>query len=391
MDFIENIKKQNSNYNNPEQASNQANSINALSTDIYTDRTRFVYELLQNADDASVSSDNLEIHFRFNKGLLTVSHKGEAFNEVDIESISSVGDGNKQKDGNKTGFKGIGFKSVFSHSNKVIIQSGKYCFGFEKEFWDDYWETSWGNKEEWINKRNTKSKNSFIKMPWQIIPIKKKLSKRWNELLTDFNVSTLIFHPTELSLIQEVNALFSNSNILLFLRSKNVKIVLQGAKTKVIEKTHQNEDIVTISRNGKVLSNWLTKSFIFDVPEHISTALQSDRKIPEKLKKASRTELSYAIPVRDGQLVTLELKKRLLFTYLPTTVNYNFPFLLNGNFSTDAGRQHFHEDTIWNQWLFEQIPRFLLEWLASFSNTLLGMEIFGIFQKRKKLLDKKYR
>lgn len=48
--------------------------------------------------------------------------------------------------------------------------------------------------------------------------------------------------------------------------------------------------------------------------------------------------------------------KRLLFTYLPTSINYNFPFLINANFLTDAGRQNIHLDLEWNQWLFNQIP-----------------------------------
>jgi len=50
---IQRLLAQNSDYSNTGQATNQARSLNSLSRDLYTDHTRFVYELLQNADDAS--------------------------------------------------------------------------------------------------------------------------------------------------------------------------------------------------------------------------------------------------------------------------------------------------------------------------------------------------
>ncbi|MCK9492898.1 MAG: hypothetical protein M0Q00_00865 [Acholeplasmataceae bacterium] len=57
--FIENLNRKKSDYKNPEQAIDQANSCDSLSSDIYTDSKRFIYELLQNADDASCKSGKL--------------------------------------------------------------------------------------------------------------------------------------------------------------------------------------------------------------------------------------------------------------------------------------------------------------------------------------------
>ncbi len=118
--FIERLNKEQSNYTSPELSQNIANALESLSTDIYTDSKRFIYEMLQNADDASNRSGKLEIQIQIIGQYLVISHQGEKFTEIDIESICSVGDGNKKGDENKTGFKGIGFKSIFSHSDYVI-------------------------------------------------------------------------------------------------------------------------------------------------------------------------------------------------------------------------------------------------------------------------------
>lgn len=380
-EFIQQLQLQNSSYGNPEQASNQANSIEALSTDIYTDRKRFIYELLQNADDASVNNGHLIVHFWFFDGWLAVSHQGEPFTEVDIESIASVGDGNKQGDENKTGFKGIGFKSVFSHSVKATILSGEYCFSFDSAYWNDYWDKKWGNKQEWTSTRNQKGKSTIVKMPWQIIPIWDDLPAELRQKFSEYKVSTLIKYDDTATLLRDVKSLFSDSNIILFLRSRNVRITIDGENTQeTIEKAMTSENTVTIKYDGRQISEWLIKSFRFDIDEGVKFAIQSDLKIPKKLKSSSRTELSFAVPISNGKINKLDESSRLIFSYLPTSVNYGFPFLLNGSFITDAGRQHLHEDTLWNQWLMEKLPHLLFSWLGEITElrTQLSRQILKL-------------
>lgn len=44
--FIKDISERNTNYKFPEQAINQAESLKSLSSDLYTDNIRFIYELI---------------------------------------------------------------------------------------------------------------------------------------------------------------------------------------------------------------------------------------------------------------------------------------------------------------------------------------------------------
>ncbi|WP_338813286.1 ATP-binding protein [Bernardetia sp. Wsw4-3y2] len=367
--FIEKLSQSNTNYLTPEQAISQANSLDLLSKDIYTDEKRFVYELLQNADDASSASGELDINIDFIDDYIIVSHKGEPFSEIDIESISSAGDGTKSEDNNKTGFKGIGFKSVFSHSNFVMIKSGEFCFKFDKQHWDNHWNKSWSVHSEWQEERKFKKKDTNLKMPWQIIPLWADLPKELQNLsiFQEYSVSTIIRYTNIELLKNALNDLFSQSQIALFLRSKKVMISINTDKKTILEKDIIGE-VTTLKLNGKKLSDWLIKTEQFSIPKDVRVKINSDDKSPKKLKEAQKTEISFALQIENGTLKSIDKANRLIFTYLPTSINYDLPFLVNASFLTDAGREHLHQDTFWNQWLFEQIPIKFLSWVATLAH-----------------------
>lgn len=100
--------------------------------DLYTETERFVFELLQNADDQPEKGIMVNVKLKtLNENLLFL-HSGKPFSSKDVESISSIGDSTKKNDSEKTGYKGIGFKSVFSDAETVFINSGNFSFAFDK-------------------------------------------------------------------------------------------------------------------------------------------------------------------------------------------------------------------------------------------------------------------
>lgn len=136
--FIEQLSKEKSEYKHPSQAEDLANSLDTLSDDIYSESERFIYELIQNADDASDdSTKGVSVVIEFTDNFIIISHTGKEFTEKDITSICGVGKSQKLEDPNKTGYKGIGFKSVFGKSNYVCINSNGFCFRFDKKHWEN--------------------------------------------------------------------------------------------------------------------------------------------------------------------------------------------------------------------------------------------------------------
>ena len=93
--------------------------------ELYSDPSHFVYEILQNSDDAKAS----EIQFTLTKKNLEIVHNGKKlFSYNDIKSITTVGSTTKKDDINAIGKFGAGFKSVFAVTNTPQIHSGEYHF-----------------------------------------------------------------------------------------------------------------------------------------------------------------------------------------------------------------------------------------------------------------------
>ena len=92
--------------------------------DFYPDRAHFIYELLQNAEDATAS----EVSFVLSKKRLVFEHDGRPFNEDDVRKITGIGIGTKKNDEEKIGQFGIGFKAVFIYTKTPRIWSPTFAF-----------------------------------------------------------------------------------------------------------------------------------------------------------------------------------------------------------------------------------------------------------------------
>lgn len=133
-EYIKSLYDSKVNSTSPDSSTDLANSLELLSSGIYTEEERFIYELLQNAVDShSDSSDDiLSVKIVAVDDFIVFMHNGSPFSQRDVEGICSVGNGNKSQDTKKIGYKGIGFKSVFMHSKEVYIKTGDVVFRFDK-------------------------------------------------------------------------------------------------------------------------------------------------------------------------------------------------------------------------------------------------------------------
>lgn len=86
---------------------------------LYTDRSHFVYELLQNAEDAEAKS----IKFVQYPDRLEVMHDGRPFTEENLKGLCDIGKSDKVDNLNQIGEFGVGFKSVFGICDTVKLYS----------------------------------------------------------------------------------------------------------------------------------------------------------------------------------------------------------------------------------------------------------------------------
>jgi hypothetical protein len=95
---------------------------------LYSDRTHFIFELVQNAEDAGAT----ELTFELFDDRLEVRHEGRPFDAADVRGICGVSQGKKADDITQIGKFGIGFKSVYAYTNTPVITSGNEHFRIEK-------------------------------------------------------------------------------------------------------------------------------------------------------------------------------------------------------------------------------------------------------------------
>jgi hypothetical protein len=373
--IINELSQQKSDYKHMSQAEDLANSLDTISDDIYSESERFIYELIQNADDASNEKQkDLEVKIEFTQNFVIISHNGRKFSTKDVNALSSVGKSQKSENPNQTGYKGIGFKSVFGKSDFVCINSNGFCFRYDKSNW----------------------KLHGHKMPWQIIPIWTNDNiplELQNTEFGKFPVSTAIKFNKEKGFLgaelkQTLIKLFSNSQIMLFLR--NVTLInidkafsIRRKNTIISEKALSNNEKFLLSsvslEANKEKTDWLIGDFIgIELDNETKTTLKQDEKAPKRLKETQFTNISFAGKINEkGDLVKLK-ENSLVFTYLPTKINKGFPFLVNADFLTNAPREDFHEDRIWNIWLFKQVGYKSIEWLRELANTQFKYQITNL-------------
>ena len=102
-------------------AENLANALTRLTGDLYTETERFIFELLQNADDIPNETGQVNVLFVILREHFLILHNGKPFDSTNVDAISSISKSTKVNNSEQTGYKGIGFKSVFADSECVYI------------------------------------------------------------------------------------------------------------------------------------------------------------------------------------------------------------------------------------------------------------------------------
>ena len=337
-----------------------ANTLNKDIETVFNSHEKFVFELLQNADDSSLVERPLEVNFILRGNTLVFVHNGKHFDSYDVEAICDNAQQRamvKKLDLDKIGYKGIGFKSVFVISERVHILSGEYSFRFDQNY------HAWQQHDP---------ANQAVFYPWQIIPIwtpPEDLNPSFLTVIDPRKVNFIFSIKEGVDLRSILNCILNSPQVILFLRwTEIITIDLNGAIQEIrLGKMTATERILEL--NGRLHSRWKIFTGTLDIPELIKTKIQllSPHECPQKLKLATRTSITFVALLTDNKLTAV--KENVLHCYLPTKVNAGLPFLVNADFLLSADRTQLLEN-IWNIFLIANIARLHLEWLKTLTEDL---------------------
>lgn len=301
------------------------------SGDIWESSTRYAYELLQNAEDAKASEFKVEIS---KKGAKLI-HNGKLFNENDENDVRNVCYAVSGKDPNETiGYLGVGFRSVFTVTDKPEIYSGKYMFGFDKE--------------ECLRKFNDTS--LFYFYPYWIEQPTEEIDREETTFILPFKSEE--FFVKSIEHLQKLGV-----HSLLFLRNiksisinntdENTSRVCNITCVKDFKSLPEHENI-KVGKLQLVEGSTAMRFLVFRGTFEVLSEIRED----EETKRAKRekiTEREVSVAIRLDEQDNLKPIDGYVCSFFPIKER-GINFLVHADFIVQAGRVALL-DNKWNKWL----------------------------------------
>lgn len=289
-------------------------ALKLISKALYGERTHYILELIQNAEDEGASG----MSFTICPDRIVVWNNGESFTAEDVENICSVKSGKR----NKIGFFGVGFKSVFNITDRPEIISGKYNFQLERFIYPSPSATA--PPTDFDPKRGA----------WFILPYDNSKHKPENieDSMKEIDEKTLLFLPN-LTEITFMNTISGHSWYL--------------------ERSETEGGVISLFNSSTgAMSLWRVFSKDLKVPEQF-------RMTDEIRQRPELTRIAVAFPVpRNGEMHDVTAEP--IYCYLPTQKRTDMPFLIQGDFDPTVGRENI-KDNEWNKWLLLQVGELVVD------------------------------
>ncbi|KFA71989.1 hypothetical protein S40288_08084 [Stachybotrys chartarum IBT 40288] len=307
-------------------------SVLTLAKNLYTSNARFVFELLQNADDnqysvAAARGQKPFVSFKLYPQKLVVECNEDGFTEANLRAICDIGNSSKNASQGYIGEKGIGFKSVFMAAWKVRIQSGHFSFCFVH--------------------RKGDSGMGMVQPVWE---------EPDDNSPPEHTRFTLFFHDEMTGGLDAIKQQFREIQpaVLLFLRKlRRVDVTFYDGQGSVEWNANISMRDGTGANRTEIQSIVLgsaPKTQIYHVTKYMATDLEKSENrmlspAEEATKSYSRSEIVLAFPITPDLVPIIEAQK--VFAFLPLR-QMGFNFLIQADFVTQANREDIVTSSIRN-------------------------------------------
>lgn len=296
-----------------------------LAAGLYDDRTHFIFELLQNAEDAlgrrGEWSGLRKVTFTLTPTGLTLSHFGKPFDEADVRSVCDIAESTKNE--SSIGRFGLGFKSVYTVTDLPEVHSGEEDFAIEN----------------YVFPKRLGHSARAVDETQIILPLRREDASAPKDITAGFRhlgPGSLLFlrHIDEISWSVEAGA----SGF--YMRTSPESLGPNVQRITVIGKEDDRPEVD---------QNWLV--FHRDVSSADG-------------KKVGRVEIAFLlVPVKDApeRWAVQPLAKSPLVVFFPTVVESHLGFLVQGPYRTTPGRDNIPPGEPWNQHLVIETSGLLVD------------------------------
>lgn len=282
---------------------------------------RQVLELLQNADDEKSSEVFIKLDTK--KQILEISNKGvdcKPFSVKGIESLMIANLSPKKENKikkNYIGNKGLGFRSIVNWSEQITILTNNTQIDFSYEIAKEVYR-QYTQKDI--------SKIAFLSLP----QVTKNKSNDWTtSIIVKYKDKFLSDMQKQLENI--------NDEVLLFVNNiEKLTIDIDNNHKKTIERIKENNQIY--------LNDTLWTIFEYN----------ADTLLPKEDENDEIEHFDLKIAVKEN---FNEEDKYLLYSFFPTEINIDFPFIIHGTFELDSSR---------NNIIISEKNRYILDKLVDF-------------------------
>jgi hypothetical protein len=278
---------------------------------LYSSKYRFLYEIIQNADDSRFlerKRENIQpfLRFRVTSETFTIETNEDGFTRENVEAICATGKSSKKhaSKNQQTGEKGFGFKSVFSVADEVHVQSGLWSFRFQHRQGED----GLGMVTPLEATREDLPPDVTTRITLRLTSSDPEEYKRLLEAITDMPDTTLLFLRQLPSICFDITHIDKRKEVI-----KVQKVISTPGKAQ-IDKSRDTNDNEKLSASA------------YHMFKHVVEKMpRNDRRLGQT---ATSVDLAFPIDPVTGQYQISPMGQHL-FAYLPLQRLPQLPVRLN--------------------------------------------------------------
>lgn len=289
-----------------------------LLADRYDDRTHFIFEILQNVEDALKKrgewNGNRSVEFSLSSDGVTISHFGIPFDEADVRGVCGIAESTKAEL-TAIGRFGVGFKSVYAFTDNPEIHSGDEHFTIESYVWP-----------RTAQERSLKPEETIIYLPFR----SDEPSAKEDILdgLRRLGLRTLLF----LREIEEISWSVDDGISRVYLRDAP-EYIGDGIRKVMLVGQDADEDDVS--------EEWIVFS----------------RPVSNDGTNAGHVEIAFNLGLSDDDGDSQSVQPVVdspLVVFFPTILPTSMDFVVQGPYRTTPSRDNVPGDDPWNRYLVEE-------------------------------------